>query len=387
MTERPSLLALALTVAGAVLIASFAFADGALRRPVWLPVLGGVALICWVSGTTAGYLARRNLSRTLFGIAVIAGVLGIRGTGGNSFVPAVICLASLIADDALALWVGLAAATTATALIAAEGILASMDRTGLATLFAWIWAAALAGYSRRQNRQARRREALLAERDAAVREDASRIALARDLHDVLAHSLGGLVVQLDAAEALLDAGQVAQAGARVSGARELAVNGLEDARRAVAALREQRAWSPVDGRTIPGSAGDQAGVTPESLHRSVEDLLRVHRMLGGDVRLESRGLARPVSPELGSALERAVQEVLSNARRHAAGEPVVLTLEWSQDRVRLTASNPTGGRGRERPGGYGLVGMRERFSALPAGGRVDARVEDGRFTLVAEAAL
>ncbi|WP_084700500.1 histidine kinase [Cryptosporangium arvum] len=93
--------------------------------------------------------------------------------------------------------------------------------------------------------------------------------MARDLHAVLARSPGGLVIQLDAGDALLESGRDAEARERVIAARGLAVDGLAEAGRAVTALRE-----PV---------GDVDAV--------LDELTTTHRELGGEVAVERSACA------------------------------------------------------------------------------------------------
>ncbi|MCE4026152.1 histidine kinase [Microbacterium sp. Au-Mic1] len=243
-----------------------------------------------------------------------------------------------------------------------------VDVLGFAGIVAALVLCVIAGLGRRAQR------VLLVERERAGAEalraqaTAARVALARDLHDVLAHSLGGLVVQLDAAEALLDAGDAGRAAERVTAARRLAVEGLEEARDAVRALRE-----PTEQ---PGS--DAAEPVPP-----IELESRIRALVTGEknARLDVVGVPRSVPAALAEALIRAVQEGLSNARKHAPGAEVRVGLVWHPDRVECTIDNPvpvaavpdaslvaTGG-------GYGLRGVRERFAAL--GGTARAGLEPG----------
>ena len=78
----------------------------------------------------------------------------------------------------------------------------------------------------------------------------------------------------------------------------------------------------------------------------------------------------------GHALNRAVQEGLTNARKHAPGEPVTITIAALADALIITMSNPVapaGKKGSGNSGGYGIVGMRERASVV--GGSL--QVQDG----------
>jgi signal transduction histidine kinase len=245
-----------------------------------------------------------------------------------------------------------------------------------------VWV--LVGVSRRQGRAAAKRNAELVEQQQAAREREARVsalelreAVARDIHDVLAHSLGGLVIQLDAAEALLESGRDDEARMKVGQARRLAAEGLEDARRAVATLR-----SPEEAGAAEQTANDLAG--------AAQRLLRAHRELGGtvDADIELSAIPGPLPASVAEAFERALQEALSNARRHAPGEPVAVELAGSRDELELTVSNALAGaeRSSDVGGGHGLRGMAERFAALP-GGSASARAIEGRFVVTARASL
>jgi signal transduction histidine kinase len=194
---------------------------------------------------------------------------------------------------------------------------------------------------------------------AQVLDERARIA--REIHDILAHTLGGLVVQLDAADALLSDGDDPQGGRRlVDGARRLAVQGLDETRQAIAALRAD----PVD--------------LPEALAA-----LAAGEDGRGPARYEVRGTPRRLAPEAGLAIYRTAQEALANARKHAPGAAVAVTLCFAEQAavLRVTSSSPPDapaagpGPGAGEPlaatgGGYGLTGLRERAELL--GGTLQA---------------
>lgn len=225
------------------------------------------------------------------------------------------------------------------------------------------------GASRRQYvERARQAENLLLER---VRADAERdraAALAernrigREIHDVLAHSLGALAVQLDAADATLESGgDVARARQMLHQARELAVQGLRETREAVHVLREE----------------------PVELAEQLQ-ALAAH----DNADLVVTGRPRQLSPAAGLALYRAAQEAMSNARKHAPGSEVSLSLEFWATATVVTVRNGAAGSGGPDPGlattggGYGLNGMRERVESL--GGTVLAGPSRSGFTVQVE---
>ena len=183
-----------------------------------------------------------------------------------------------------------------------------------------------------------------------------RARIAREIHDILAFTLGNLFVQLDAAEALLDEGGDADQGRHlVREARRLAADGLEEARQAIAALR-------ADPPALPDALAALANGEDRVSHKVI-------------------GSPRLLRPDTGLALYRAAQEALANARKHAAGAPVVMTLSFEDEAATLRITNPVPRfpRARLSPlaatgGGYGLQGLRERAEIL--GGTLRAGPHD-----------
>lgn len=213
------------------------------------------------------------------------------------------------------------------------------------------------------------RAAQAAQAQAAVLTERTR--LAREVHDILAHSLSGLVLALDTAELLgRQGGPAAETQAKildqVARAQRIARDGLADTRRAVAALR---------GDELPG---------PGLLDRLVRD---ISATTGLRATLDVAGEPRPLSPEAGLALYRTAQEALINSAKYAgrggtAGlrlryRPGDVLLEVEDVRAADTAALPAGGL---TFGGYGLAGMRERAELL--GGELDAGPTDTGFRVV-----
>jgi signal transduction histidine kinase len=263
----------------------------------------------------------------------------------------------------------------ALALMATESgvVWAKLDASAAVGYPALIVGAALVGLTRRQYvaqtlaaealvAQTRRSEAL-GRRAAALDE---RTRLAREIHDVLAHALGGLSVQLEAAEMLLsERGDIEGALERIRGSRRTAREGLEEARRAVAALRSD---APPLRQTLTG-------------------LVASHREQGSGGELVVEGATRELAPEVSLALMRTVQEALTNARRHAPGSAVRVHLIYEPERTSVTVTNDQGTRS-ESPapeaatGGYGLTGMRERLEL--AGGRLSAGPSEDGWSVTGE---
>jgi signal transduction histidine kinase len=191
---------------------------------------------------------------------------------------------------------------------------------------------------------------------AATLEERGRIA--RELHDVLAHSLGALSVQLEVAEALLDErGDTAGALERVRRSRRLAIQGLVEARNAVAALR-----------------ADEVHELPQAVAALAEQHEKDHST---EVRLTVDGKPRRFESGVTVALLNAAREALTNAAKHAPGQSVELELAYD-DGVRLSVRNK-GARGGE---GFGLAGMRERLALV--GGTLTAGPDGDDWLVVAE---
>ena len=194
-------------------------------------------------------------------------------------------------------------------------------------MMAGIVLAGFAGLSRRQFRltEQQARAASGARADHA-RGGAPGWRLARDLHDVLAHSLGGLVIQLDAVDALLEAGDATSARERVVAARGLAADGLAEAR-----ARSPRSRDPDGGRR-----------RRRDRHRLPRDARRPGRRAplrsAASPRCTSRVRRARSTAAQATALQRALQESLSNARKHAPGAPVTPRSTGRMNGVLLTVS-------------------------------------------------
>jgi signal transduction histidine kinase len=268
-----------------------------------------------------------------------------------------------------------------------------------------------------------RAEGLLAElraSQAAQAEAAAlteRTRLAREIHDILAHSLSGLVLALDTAELLArrggadpdaagadigatgddpgaalgaapgaalgaprasgaDTGTVALMLGQVNRAQRIAREGLADTRRAISALR---------GDELPG---------PALLDRLVRE---TSEATGSHAELTVAGEPRPLAPEVGLALYRTAQEALINTAKYAGrGGRAALSLTYRTDGIELeiedarapdAAPHRSGGPTSDGPnsdgltfGGYGLTGMRERAELL--GGTLTAGPTDQGFQVL-----
>ncbi|HEY7294936.1 MAG TPA: sensor histidine kinase [Dehalococcoidia bacterium] len=207
-------------------------------------------------------------------------------------------------------------------------------------------------------------EALLAELEetraaqAQAAVLAERTRLAREMHDVLAHSLSGLLLQLAGARLLIaQTGADAEVVDAVDRAHHLARAGLEEARRAIGLLRED---------ALPG---------PERLAALAGEF---ERDTGVPCRVEVGGEPRPLEADVRLTLYRVAQEALTNVRKHARANQVMVCLVYEPEGIRLVVEDTgTGDAAVSESGGYGLTGMRERAALL--GGTLSAGPTDAGF--------
>ena len=196
----------------------------------------------------------------------------------------------------------------------------------------------------RESRAAHAQSAALAERGR----------VARDMHDVLAHSLSALALQLEGTRLLArDRGADPEVIEGLERAHHLAASGLTEARQAIAALR---------GDALPG---------PERL-RELADAFP-------NASLTVTGEPREHSSEERLALYRTAQEALTNVRKHSAADRVEIRLDYRADGTMLAVEDhgPGAPVAIGNGGGYGLTGMRERAELL--GGRLSAEPTSDGF--------
>jgi signal transduction histidine kinase len=254
------------------------------------------------------------------------------------------------------------ALTSAAALLSAVGRIVehTWNGWGIVAVVAVLFGSMVVGRLRRQRLLLNREEELLRQEQAQTSALAERNRLAREIHDVLAHSLSALSLQLETADALLERGNVEQARTLMTKAGQLAREGLVETRRAVGALRgDSRPLPELLDALVSGYGAD----------------------LGAPATVNVTGEPRPLGADASLALFRTAQEAMTNVRKHAPGASVAVDLTYEPEDVSLRVVNGPTPPGAARPlarsgSGYGLTGLRER--AELAGGRFEAeRCGDG----------
>lgn len=206
------------------------------------------------------------------------------------------------------------------------------------------------------------RARLFAEREevGAVEE---RNRLAREIHDTLAQGLAGIAMQLETADALLDADQEAELVRQFVGkALNLTRASLEEARRSVLDLRA----APLEGRSLS-----------EALAHLIEEVQRT-----GNIRVDYRitGAGHPLPVRIEAGVFRIAQEALTNVVRHSGARTARVGLAVDVDHLRLSVQDDGSGfdPGVVEEGHFGLIGLRERTRLL--GGTLDLSTSPGNGT-------
>ncbi|MBY8878683.1 sensor histidine kinase [Actinacidiphila acidipaludis] len=332
--------------------------------------LGAWATLGAVAGVLAGFVAvwgyfRTTLRHLLWPsvglmILLMGGGVVAHAAGGDVASRILWCACTVLAVQRLPL---AAAAPIAAVSMAGFGLLSGGSNWLVTTLTGL--GLVLGGYTMRLDAEARGTTHRLLEQERAARAAeaesatlAERARIAREIHDVLAHSLSAQTVHLEATRLLIERGADRELVLeRVTAARRMAREGLAETRQALSALR-----------------GDMA---------PVEEFLRELVAQEG-ARLEVQGEPRGLPPEAGLAVRRVAQEAMTNVRKHAPGAAVTLRLEYRPEEVELEfrdfggktpVDNSLGASG----AGYGLRGMRERAELL--GGALDAGPAEEGFVV------
>jgi len=321
----------------AVAVAVLTLARRRMPTPVVVAAVFAVSVLASVVSVAVG---SPSLSLTETAALVVITVFGVRGSSARGAI--VVSAAALV--------------------VAASAVLLRVEFDATVVLLAaLIWVCAVTGGIATRYLRMRRETA----EDEARR--AERMELARELHDVVAHQVTGIVVQAQAAIAVAhtDPARAAEAFSAIESAGTEALSGM---RRMVGAIRDDADRdSPL---TVPYGLDDIPGL--------------VDRFDPGRERTTLRldAPSAPMPPGVGESAYRVVREALTNVHRHAP-EAITrvsvrvidaeLVLEIDNDGVR---SRPIDG----GSGGFGLTGMRERVAAL--GGRMRAGAEEaGTWTV------
>jgi signal transduction histidine kinase len=333
---------------------------GLVRR---LPEDPGLALAAATTALVAAVMFDRLDARFVLPSAVLGTVaVAALGDGRASYVSwFAVCVFGAWCVLGGRRWDGLAYWAGSLVLFAAEWLVAEEPDPGWAAWMAGttftVCAAVLVRHEIGLVNQLREAEAGLAERSRA--EERNRIA--RDLHDVIAHSVSVMVVQAGAAEEVLRR----DPERAVEPIRSVQVTGrdaIAELGRLLGILREH---------------GDEVGLAPQPGLDDLGGLLEETRHAGLPVELTVEGDPRRLAPGVELAIYRVVQEALTNARKHAGDARAAVMLRYGAAEVSAEVRDDGSAANNGHGGGHGLIGMRERVAVY--GGSLDAthRAEGG----------
>jgi signal transduction histidine kinase len=321
-----------------------------------------VALVVpWTIAENSPRRAVRYASLLPGGLGVISLACGAAyATPSGGPLLALSFMASLAAGRRLAparAWIVAALGVAAAAAVGLAGHAGAWLAVGYPAVL--LPAAVILGSNIRVHRVDAEHSAQLLARAEQLREEQAQVAtlqerarIAREIHDVLAHSLGALGLQLELIKAVLtDSDDVPHAVELLDQAHRMAATGLSETRQAVHALH---------GETLP---------LPDGL---AELSVTHQRRYGALVSFEVTGEPRPLPPDAGLAITRTAQEALVNTAKHAPRQPVVIRLGYTDDGTSLVVTSRLAAAG-TKPAelalstvntGYGLAGLGERLLLL-----------------------
>jgi signal transduction histidine kinase len=233
-------------------------------------------------------------------------------------------------------------------------------------VFAWVMISGAWGAGRIVRRQNLLLEALA--REQAARERAAvadeRARLARELHDVVAHSVSTMVVQAEAGGSLLERDP--------AGAREAFDSITNSGRQALGELRRMLG--------LLRSADGESTLVPQPGLSQLDALVEEMRGIGLPVELTVEGKPRPLSAGVDLSAYRIVQEALTNTLRHARPARARVTVRYGADDVELEVLDDGRGSVNGSHRGHGITGMQERVR-LYGGTLETGRSADGGFSV------
>jgi signal transduction histidine kinase len=223
-------------------------------------------------------------------------------------------------------------------------------------VFGIVW---VAGFALRE--RAMQAEAAQAGARVAVAEERTRIA--RELHDVVAHSISVMVLQVGAVRHRLGE-EHAEDSEALEGVERTGRTALTEMRQLLAAMRQD---------------GDDVDLAPQPGLGSLDSMLQEVRRAGLPVRLHVDGDPLELPRAIDLSAYRIIQEGLTNALKHARASQADVLVRYGSDELQIEVRDDGGGSSAKADVGHGLVGVRERVKIY--GGDMTATASDGGFVL------
>lgn len=325
-------------------------------------VAAGVGLVAVSAVVCAPYLLRRRYPLVVLGIMLVAACIQLMLGAPILAADAMLLFAVYNVATRYLWWVSLTGALLAVVwlLIAVipyrgEDVIDVGQLGVLIVVTLWVWTWGTLGRIRRQYIAGLRDRAEQAEREretnAQIAVAGERARIAREIHDIVSHSLSVVVVMSDGAAAKVDT-EPERAKTAMLGVRDTGRTALAEMRRMLGVLREDE----------PGSDAPQPGLP------QLDSLIDQSRAAGMPVDFTVSGESAPLSQGAELTVFRAVQEALTNVRKHAGPNVthVDVTLTYRLDEIEVRVTDDGHGPGDATtavPGGHGLIGMRERVAA------------------------
>jgi signal transduction histidine kinase len=346
-----------------------------------------VAQVAVVVPCVAVAVRRRWLVEVL-GVAVVLGIVRLvvwgvsakAGTGAGLVAVVLLFYAAGAFYSGWRSWLaaGLGVVAVTLANVGASGSVASKFAfaVGIAVVPPFLLGRMVREHSARARASRALTERLDAERELNVRAAAlaERTRLAREIHDVIAHSVSVMVIQAAGARTVL-AGEPARAEEALGAVERAGREALAELRRLLGVLG--------DGRSLRELA-------PQPGMDDLEKLLARTNAAGLTVSMDVEGQPTAVSPGLSLCVYRVIQEALTNTIKHGEAARAEVALRWSADRLELVVTDHGVGAGnsprRAVVGGHGIAGMQERVQ-LHGGSLVAEPSPGGGFTVRASIPL
>jgi signal transduction histidine kinase len=334
------------------------------QGPLWFDVLAMLAM-------TLPLFARRRYplgAPVAVGVAIAASSFVDKRLVPHGLIPILVSIAAFvlmgILKDRTQAVAGLALGIGVTAIVAhndPKGGVANFVFTSIAFLLAWTAAFAIsrkfweADEAKARAAQAEREREERARR--AVSDERARIA--RELHDVVGHSVSLMTVQASAARRLLRPDQSKEREA-LAIVEQTGREALAEMRKMVGVLRRPE---------------EAPALAPQPSLEYVDKLVEHARETGLPVELRIEGKPVQLPPGVDLTAYRFVQEGLTNALKHARARHAEVVVRYGDGDIELTVTDDGRGAGGGDGGGHGLVGMRERISVY--GGELEAGAQAG----------
>ncbi|WP_231915957.1 sensor histidine kinase [Microbacterium karelineae] len=337
-----------------------------------------VAFVPLIAAFMSAALAVRRLNPALslaiaWAGAILQMALGLSPLATNVAIFGVLYVTAAYGSR-LVMWIGLASAgvgsvTIAVYVLAIGWLFTEQEWWRTILMLIPIFGTALfglalswtAGALVRALRRARENREAQSVAEAEARAEHERVRIARDMHDVVAHSLAVIVAQADGARyaAAADPSIATDALGTIG---STARSALSDVRMLLAQLRHQEAQGPQP------TIADIDPLLAQVRQAGVELVVDIDPAPQGDV---------PAAVQL--AVYRILQEALTNALRHGDGGAVDVALAWHPGSVNVMIRNGTGARREQEHQGHGIIGMRER--AQLAGGTLEVEHLERQFVV------